>query len=348
MIRRIALSVLLCAANLSHAQEATSTYAAPDAVLATQLLVRSTTDTEIFAPLLNAFVAAYPSIALTYEHWGSNALYAATRRDCDRDGGNRPPDAVISSGVHQIVDLVNRACARPYSSGRTLALPETRRWRDEVWGITAEAAVTIYNKDLVPAAEVPRTRFDLLDLLRRKPEPYRGKIATYDIEASGLGYLFAFMDSQQATTFGGLLEGFARVDAVATCCSAEIISAVEDGRFLIAYNVLGSYLDVMANGRVGVIYPQDYTLVLSRAYMIPKSAPHPENAALLLDFILSPTGQAILRSNRLVQSVGPDQTTLQDSIRRTIPIAPTLLVAMDQARRRIFVGNWRTIFGDAH
>ncbi|UTH49102.1 ABC transporter substrate-binding protein [Loktanella salsilacus] len=345
MIRAIALSLLLSSA--AHAQEAVSTYAAPGAAVTTPLVVRSTTDTEIFAPLLDAFVTAHPGIALTYEQWGSNALYAAALRACD-GSGDAQPDAVISSGVHQIVDLVNRACARPYTSGRTLALPDARRWRNEVWGITAEAAVTIYNKDLVPDVDVPRTRFDLLDLLRRKPESYRGKIATYDIEASGLGYLFAFMDSQQATTFGGLLEGFARVDAVATCCSAEIISSVESGKFLIAYNVLGSYLDVMANGRVGVIYPQDYTLVLSRAYMIPKSAPHPEGAALLLDFILSPAGQTILRRNRLVQSAEPDQTVLQDSIQRTIPIAPTLLVAMDQARRRIFVGNWRAIFGEAY
>ncbi|WP_386683004.1 ABC transporter substrate-binding protein [Loktanella sp. R86503] len=345
MIRPIALSLLLSTA--AHAQEAVSTYTAPGAAVTTPLVVRSTTDTEILAPLLDAFVTANPGITLTYEQWGSNALYAAALRTCDGGHGGQP-DAIISSGVHQIVDLVNRSCARPYTSGRTLALPEARRWRNEVWGITAEAAVTIYNIDLVPEIDVPRTRFDLLDLLRRKPDTYRGKIATYDIEASGLGYLFAFMDSQQATTFGGLLEGFARVDAVATCCSAEIISSVESGRFLIAYNVLGSYLDAMANGRVGVMFPQDYTLVLSRAYMIPKSAPHPEGAALLLDYILSPAGQAILRRNRLVQSAEADQTVLQDSIQRTIPIAPTLLVAMDQARRRIFVGNWRAIFGEAY
>ena len=78
----------------------------------------------------------------------------------------------------------------------------------------------IYNTDLVPLDDAPRTRFDLLDLMRRKPATYSGKIATYDIEESGLGYLFAFMDSQQATTFGGLLEGFSRVDAVATAVRA--------------------------------------------------------------------------------------------------------------------------------
>ena len=68
-----------------------------------------------------------------------------------------------------------------------------------------------------------------------------GRVATYDIEASGLGYLFAFADSQQATTFGSLIEAFARSGAVATCCSTEIIDGVASGRYLVGYNILGSY-----------------------------------------------------------------------------------------------------------
>lgn len=106
-----------------------------------------------------------------------------------------------------MVDLVNRFCAEPYISGLTAGLPKARRWRDELWGVTKEAAVVIYNTDLVPLDDAPRTRFDLLDLMRRKSATYSGKIATYDIEESGLGYLFAFMDSQQATTFGGFSKG---------------------------------------------------------------------------------------------------------------------------------------------
>lgn len=338
----LGLGLLLCA-PLAAAQEAVSQYAAPLSAPSSTLVVRSTTDIAIFEPVLQAFVAENPTVRLTYEQWGSNALYAQTLAACDDTGS--AVDAVISSGVHQMVDLVNRACARPYTSARTSALPAARMWRDEIWGITQEAAVIIYNTDLVPRADLPLTRFDLLDLMRRKPETYGGKIATYDIEASGLGYLFAFMDSQQATTFGGLLEGFSRVDAVATCCSAEIIASVANGDFLLAYNVLGSYLDPAENDRVGVIYPQDYTLLLSRAYMIPKSAGNPVHAAALLDFLLSEKGQTILAESHLVQPPGPDDTTLQESIQRYIAISPTLLVAMDDARRVNFVENWRKTFG---
>ncbi len=336
------LAVGICAASAT-AQEAVTHFSSSKDTPTTPLIVRSTTDITIFAPALQAFVDANPTIALTYEQWGSNALYAAARAGCN--GPAITSDAIISSGVQQIVDLVNRSCARPYTSAQTAALPTARRWRDEVWGITQEAAVIIYNTALVEGVDAPRTRFDLLDMMRRKPATYAGKIATYDIEESGLGYLFAFMDSQQATTFGGLLEGFSRVDAVATCCSAEIIAGVESGRYLMAYNVLGSYLDSVPSKHVGVIYPQDYTLFLSRAYMIPKSAPHPEASTLLLDFLLSTKGQAVLTDSNLIQTPSPDESGLQQSIQRYIAIDPTLLVAMDQHRRALFIGNWRTTFG---
>ena len=329
----------------ADAQEAVAQFTAPGATPASELTLRSTTDIAVLSPALQAFVMLYPGIRLNYEQWGSNVLYADSLGACM--GDTPAADAVFSSGVHQMVDLVNRFCAEPYLSDLTAGLPKARRWRDELWGITKEAAVVIYNTDLVPLDDAPRTRFDLLDLMRRKPATYSGKIATYDIEESGLGYLFAFMDSQQATTFGGLLEGFSRVDAVATCCSAEIISGVDSGQYLLAYNVLGSYLDFASFPRVGVIYPQDYTLFLSRAYMIPKTAENPQNAALLLDFLLSGPGQAILADSNLVQRDSADETGLEQSIQRYISIDPTLLVAMDRQRRLLFEDNWRTTFDRA-
>ena len=86
-----------------------------------------------------------------------------------------------------------------------------------------------YNRRLVPAAEVPNSRFALLDLMRNPGKRYLGRIATYDIERSGVGYLFAFTDSVQASTFGSLIEAMGANGAVATCCSAEIIAGVAKG-----------------------------------------------------------------------------------------------------------------------
>ncbi|MCA0044902.1 ABC transporter substrate-binding protein [Celeribacter litoreus] len=345
MLRRFAkwATVFLTLSGPAQAQEAVEVFTAPDSAPVTTLLIRSTTDISIFSDLLAAFVAANPDVELRYEQWGSNALYADSRAACD--GRNSSADVVISSGVHQMIDLVNRACASAYRSEFTSNLPSQRRWRDELWGITREAAVIIYNKNLVSADEIPRTRFGLLDLMRRSSDEYRGKIATYDIEASGLGFLFAFMDSQQATTFGGMLEAFARVDAVATCCSAEIIAAVDSGRYKFAYNVLGSYVTTAPHENLGVIYPEDYTMFLSRALMIPKGAQEKETAGAFLDFLLSGAGRTLLAKADMIQENDGDERARSDSTERYIPIDPTLLVAMDVHRREQFIAKWRDSFG---
>ena len=203
----------------------------------------------------------------------------------------------------------------------------------------------IYNTALVPPEDVPHTRFALLDLMRRDAPHYRGKIATYEIEASGLGYLFAFEDSLEASTFGALMEGFSRAGAVATCCSAEIIKGVSQGKYAIAYNVLGSYVNARRDPNVGVLWPQDYTLMLSRGYMIAKTARQSENAQQLLDFLLSPRGQEDLRAAGLLVNGEPEDSATPASALHTIPISPVLLVAMDRQKRAQFIARWRAAFG---
>ncbi len=344
-MKRLSLILALLTGSAA-AQEATATFGALDAAIT--LTIRSTTDIAVFGPVLDAFLDTRPDLSVTYEQWGSNNLFDVTLSDCRAE--TAAADVVLSSGVHQMVQLVNEACAQPYRSDLTAALPDALRWRDELWGISREPAVMVYNRETVPAEEVPRSRFDLLDLLRPEDTRYAGRVATYDIEASGLGYLFAFADSREATTFGALLESLGRTGAVATCCSAEIIRDVAEGRFLIAYNVLGSYALGYARDdpRIGVVLPQDYTLILSRALMIPRRAKHPGAATALLDFLLSGAGQAALRRALLItptdttddaEGEAPDQSSL-----RPIALSPALLVAIDKQKREGFIRRWRDTF----
>jgi ABC-type Fe3+ transport system substrate-binding protein len=282
---------------------------------------------------------------VTFEAWNTNDLYRKAAEDCR--AGATEVDLLLSSAADQLVKLVNDGCAQPHRSVATAALLPERNWRDEVFGITDEPAVIVYNRDLVPPGEVPRTRFDLIDLLRPADSRYAGRVATYDIERSGVGYLFAFTDSQQATTFGSLIEAFARSGAVATCCSAEIIEGVADGRYLIAYNVLGSYAlnRVEEDPRLAVVAPEDYTLVLSRAAMIPIGAPNPSAAGLLVDFLLSEAGRAALAAQHLLVRekavVLPDD---QGSLYRPIPLSPVLLLGLDKQKRAAFLDRWRATF----
>ena len=340
MIRRwlTALALALITSAPLVAQEATARFGTGT----TEVLLRSTTDIAIITPVIDRFVALNPDLSIRYEQWGSNALFDRSREDCRN--GTEPADAILSSAVQQMVWLVNAACAAPYRSPNTTALPPSRRWRDEVWGVTTEPAVIAYNRQLLSGAEVPRNRFALLDALRERPALFRNRIATYDIAESGLGFLFAYSDSLEATTFGALLEGFARVDAVATCCSAEIIDGVAQGRYLIAYNVLGSYVVAADEPDVGIIYPEDYTLLLSRAFMIPKGAAQGRIAARLLDFLLTAEAQALLRQTGLVTDLDPAETGLAVSARRTIPLSPAILVARDANRQQLLFRFWSDTF----
>lgn len=348
---RFATLLILLTAQLAQAEpEAVEHFGNPNASVT--LLVRGTTDIALFEPLIRAFVARAPGDRVRYEQWSSNDLYEISAADCDTGAG--AADVIVSSAVDLMVKLVNDGCAQPHRSSLTEALPGELNWRDELFGVTREPAVMVYNRDLVPEDEAPRSRFDLIDLLRPENSRYHRRVATYDIERSGLGYLFAYIDSLQATTFGSLIEAFDRAGAVATCCSAEIIDGVVSGRYLIAYNVLGSYALARASEvpNLVVVAPEDYTLVLSRAVLIPRGAPQRHSAAAFLDFMLSEDGQRAMAAERLIVDftdadpvagafVYPADTP---SSFRQIALSPVLLVGLDRQKRALFLERWRASF----
>ncbi len=171
----------------------------------------------------------------------------------------------MSSSVDQLLKLANDGCAEAHTSPETARVAEWANWRDEVFGFTYEPAVFVYNTRLVPPAEVPRTHVELADLLRERLDYYRGRVGTYDIRLSGIGYLLAFNDARQTTTvFGRLLESMARASAVARCCTGEILEEVAKGNLYIGYNMLGSYAyeAALRHPDLRVVVPRDYTLVL--------------------------------------------------------------------------------------
>ncbi|MCL5776819.1 ABC transporter substrate-binding protein [Limibaculum sp. FT325] len=345
MRRAAAALVALALAAPAAAQQAAVTVGTGSG----ELVVEGSTDIAVFLPVLEAFAATRPDLAIHYVELGTNELFARTAEACA--AGVAQADLVISSAMDLQVKLVNDGCAQPHETEAGRLLPDWAHWRDELFGLTYEPAVIVYNRELVPRDEVPATRFDLIDLLRARPARYHGRVATYDIEASGLGYLFAFADAQQATTFGRLLEAFERADAVATCCSAELIDAVAEGRYLIAYNLLGSYALARAAGdpRIGVVAPADYTLVLSRAALVPRQARNPAAAKALIDFLLAPEGRFRLAQAALIVSFGetddPATATLAGapSALRPIALTPALLVGLDRQKRALFTALWRSI-----
>ncbi len=120
---------------------------------------------------------------------------------------------------------------------------------------------------------------------------------------------------------------------------------------VIGHNVVGSYAEARAasDPSIGIVLPEDYTLVMSRIAVIPKAAAEPRLARLFLDFLLSEQGQRIVAEARLF-AIHPDvvgdataaalRAEVGDSL-RPIQVGPGLLVYLDQAKRERFLERWQ-------
>lgn len=312
-----------------------------------RLRIDAATDRPAMEPLIRDFQQRNPSITIEYREMNTGELYdAATRR------GGDAPDLIVSSAAGLQVKLVNDGHARPHRSATTDALPDWAKWRDAAFGFTQEPAVIVYNRDRVAEEEVPRSRDDLIRLLRTHKDRYRGRVVTYNIEESGIGYLFATQDSVLTSQFWQLADALGESQSRQMCCTADMVDAIDRGDSLIGYNLLGSYARERQRqgARIGIVAPSDYTLVMTRVALIPRDAPTPELAGRFIDYLLSEPGQAVIAANSAFYAIRPtvggpmSAAHLQDVIRgpsQRISLGPALLVFMDHLKRDRFLRQWR-------
>ncbi|MNI44612.1 hypothetical protein D3C73_989930 [compost metagenome] len=126
-----------------------------------------------------------------------------------------------------------------------------------------------------------------------------------------------------------------------------LLDQVASGQLSLVYNVLGSYAQarIDAGAPLAIVEPEDYTLVVLRTAVIPRTAAHPQEARRFLDYLLSPRGQQVLaREARLMPIVRGDARgdDAPGRSRRPIQLGPGLLVYLDALKRRQFLDAWRS------
>ncbi|UNB78353.1 hypothetical protein MJK72_16825 [Klebsiella pneumoniae] len=115
---------------------------------------------------------------------------------------NRPPGAAAgmwcwSSSMDTALKLATEY-AEQYASPEVKQLPDWAVWQQKAYGTTYEPVVFIYNKRLIPQNEgsVCFAPTALAKLIASQADRLKGKVTTYDIEKSGLGFMLAVQDSQ--------------------------------------------------------------------------------------------------------------------------------------------------------
>lgn len=299
----------------------------------TVLRVISTADLDVFEPFILRFQAANPEIEIDYVTASSTELNRAIR-------GGAAFDLALSSAMDLQFTLANDGLAQSYTSSVTGALPDWARWNNQLFAFTAEPAVIVVNESLFAGLPLPRTRAELVTLLRDNQARFEGRLGTYDLHASGLGYLFATQEARSSDAFWRLTEVMGRLEAQLFCCSAQMIDAVASGELALAYNVLGSYATQRLNEDAGMaILPlEDFANVMLRTALIPRTAEEIDAAGAMLD--------ALLREGMGEGAVAPVLPSLltrrEDAGSPFAPIrlGPALMVYLDRLNRESFLAAW--------
>jgi len=270
------------------------------------LVIYATTDAAVAKYLIADFRTLYPKIEVEYEDLNSTELHH--RFIAETQLGGRSADVVWSSAMDQQTGLVELGYASAYDSPELAGLPDWAKWKSQAFGTTFEPVAIAYNKGLLAAAEVPRTRADLVRLLEAQPDRFKGKVVTYNIEKSGLGFFLASQDVEASPGFWNLARALGKVGARFELTTDAMLRRVASGQALVAYNVLGSYALAQAarNPSVGYVFPSDYTLVVSRLMFINRKAGHPNAARLWVDYVLSRRGQSVMANSARLHSVRSD------------------------------------------
>ncbi|SFK53727.1 ABC transporter substrate-binding protein [Shimia haliotis] len=333
-MRNLVLSLcLICCAGFAAALEIEDNQRFGPETAAVELRLLSTADTRFFAPMIVSFLEDNPDVAIDYTVASSAEVMAAIQ------SGDHAFDLAISSAMDLQTKLANDGLAQRHISDATEALPDWAIWNDMLFAFTQEPATIVVSKRAFDEKSIPQNRQDLISLLRQSPERFRGRIGTYDVRGSGLGYLFATQDTRASETYWRLTEVLGSLDAKLYCCSSDMIEAVKTGELLIAYNVLGSYVVNREDAEeFAIVLPDDFTTVMLRTALIPKGASRPEMAGTFVDHMMRRAhGSGGARLTHPDLSLDTRVTALN-----RIRIGPGLLVFLDQLKRQAFLTEWES------
>ncbi|RJL02330.1 ABC transporter substrate-binding protein [Paracoccus siganidrum] len=326
-------------------------FPAPSGRAEGELRIYSSLDIPLARPLIEAHQARNPDLAVRYETLLTQELHDRIVAESEAGGGTA--DFAFSSAMDLQVKLANDGFARPVLTPDSEDWPGWANWRDTAYALTFEPAVFAYHRPSFAGQPPPSTRADLMRWMAEHPDRARGRIGTYDVARSGVGYLFLARDQELYPGIWSVVAAMGRARVQQYPTSAEILERIAEGELVLGYNLLGSYAAEYARrhpDRVGLILPRDFTVVVSRVGLVPEAARSPGAGADFLAFLMSPEGQTLLsRTLRLsavsLEVAGRDSPAggMQDlaGLRlKPVPVSPGLLAYLDRATRDRLLARW--------
>ena len=200
-----------------------------EAAEAGELVVYSGRNQNLVGPLLEKFTAA-SGIEVATRYGGSAELAAQLLEE----GSRSPASVFLSQDAGALGALQEAGRLEPLPAAELAKVPQQYRSPEGQWvGTAARSRVLVYNPDLVPQAELPRSVFDLTD------PKYKGKVGYAPTNASFQSFVTGMRVTAGEERTRAFLEGLKANDPKAYEGNATIVDAVNTGA--IPYGLVNHY-----------------------------------------------------------------------------------------------------------
>lgn len=317
------------------------------------VVIYANTENAAVSPILADFQKAFPKIRVDYIEIKAADLYS--RVSSEAAANALKADVVWSSAMDLQYQMVKEGLAADYASPETKNIPDWASYNNQLYGVTFEPVVFVYNSKLVSAEEMPKTRLGLAKFLQDNVSRFKGKVTTYDPQRSGLGFFAVSHDAKISDDLWTLVKAFGATDTKFYVSTGTMLEKISAGEHAIAYNIIGpyAYLRATRDPNVKIIIPEDFTLILSRSAYVTKSAAHSNAARIFLDYLLSQRGQNVIANEAHLFSIRADVdgdatathlTTQYGEHLKPVSINDTLADDLLPVKRLTFFRTWEQNF----
>jgi len=316
------------------------------------LVVYSVLSNKAAQPLIDGFKSLYPGIQVEYDgEGGSTETY--DRFIAESKSKKPTADVMWSSAMDLQMKLVVDGYAAKYFSAESKNIPKWANYKDIAWGTTYEPVVMVYNKQLLKPEEVPTDHTSFTQLLSSNQEKFKGKVTSFDLEKSGVGYMFAVQDQIQNPRWAELQRALGSSKPFLAAGTGEMLKRINSGESMLGYNIMGSYALTRSKKdlpNLGVTIPKDFAPILSRVMFININAAHPNAAKLWVDYVLSKKGQQIMGDGLELNAIREDAGTKNSAqilnqqigmAAKLIPINAELAETLNEKFQLQFIQKWK-------
>lgn len=240
-------------------------------------------------PLAEGFMKKYPFMKATY--WRADSEDLFQKISAEIRANNVVGDVIEGTGVGEYA--VSAGLTLPFYTPVANEYPEKYRDPAGQWVVTRLSYFSIaYNTRLVPADQVPKSYDDLLD------PKWKGKMAWRIGSASGTALFLsnlrlAWGEDKARAYFMKLREQ--KIVNFGSGSARTLVDRVIAGEYPIALNIFAHH-PLISKAKGAPVNSQLIAPVATTAgtMTIPKGVKRPHSAMLLVDYVLSKEGQAIL------------------------------------------------------